>query len=55
VKEGDILIGKITPERRRTRLLKRSCRAIFGDKAGDEGLLKAPPLQGVIGTKLSAS
>ncbi len=57
VREGDILIGKITPKGEtdptpEEKLLK----AIFGDKAGDvkDASLKAPPgLRGVvIGTKL---
>jgi DNA-directed RNA polymerase subunit beta len=57
VREGDILIGKITPKGEtdptpEEKLLK----AIFGDKAGDvkDASLKAPPgLKGVvIGTKL---
>jgi DNA-directed RNA polymerase subunit beta len=57
VKEGDILIGKITPKGETDPTPEEKLlRAIFGDKAGDvkDASLKAPPsLQGVvIGTKL---
>ena len=57
VKEGDILIGKITPKGETDPTPEEKLlRAIFGDKAGDvkDASLKAPPsLNGVvIGTKL---
>jgi DNA-directed RNA polymerase subunit beta len=57
VKEGDILIGKITPKGETDPTPEEKLlRAIFGDKAGDvkDASLKAPPsLQGVvIDTKL---
>ncbi len=57
VKEGDILIGKITPKGETDPTPEEKLlRAIFGDKAGDvkDASLKASPsLQGVvIGTKL---
>ena len=57
VREGDILIGKITPKGETDPTPEEKLlRAIFGDKAGDvkDASLKAPPsLQGVvIGTKL---
>ncbi|MDA0193605.1 MAG: DNA-directed RNA polymerase subunit beta [Bacteroidetes bacterium] len=57
IKEGDILIGKITPKGESDPTPEEKLlRAIFGDKAGDvkDASLKAPPsLRGVvIGTKL---
>ncbi|PRY16189.1 DNA-directed RNA polymerase subunit beta [Pontibacter ummariensis] len=57
VREGDILIGKITPKGETDPTPEEKLlRAIFGDKAGDvkDASLKAPPsLNGVvIGTKL---
>src|SRR5689334_4815424 len=57
VKEGDILIGKITPKGETDPTPEEKLlRAIFGDKAGDvkDASLKAPPsLKGVvIDTKL---
>lgn len=57
VKEGDILIGKITPKGESDPIPEEKLlRAIFGDKAGDvkDASLKAPPsLKGVvIDTKL---
>src|SRR5690606_39346421 len=57
VKEGDILIGKITPKGETDPTPEEKLlRAIFGDKAGDvkDASLKAPPsLRGVvIDTKL---
>ncbi len=52
VKEGDILIGKITPKGETDPTPEEKLlRAIFGDKAGDvkDASLKAPPsIQGVI-------
>jgi DNA-directed RNA polymerase subunit beta len=59
VKEGDILIGKITPKGESDPTPEEKLlRAIFGDKAGDvkDASLKAPPsLKGVvIDTKLFA-
>ena len=59
VKEGDILIGKITPKGETDPTPEEKLlRAIFGDKAGDvkDASLKAPPsLRGVvIDTKLFA-
>ena len=52
VKEGDILIGKITPKGESDPTPEeRLLRAIFGDKAGDvkDASLKAPPsLDGVV-------
>ena len=59
VKEGDILIGKITPKgETEPSPEEKLLRAIFGDKAGDvkDASLKAPPgAQGVvIGKKLFA-
>ena len=52
VKEGDILIGKITPKGETDPSPEEKLlRAIFGDKAGDvkDASLKAPPsLQGVV-------
>ncbi|MBR1799475.1 MAG: DNA-directed RNA polymerase subunit beta [Bacteroidales bacterium] len=59
VKEGDILIGKITPKGETDPTPEEKLlRAIFGDKAGDvkDASLKVPPsLQGVvIDTKLFA-
>ncbi|GAA4377275.1 DNA-directed RNA polymerase subunit beta [Hymenobacter koreensis] len=59
VREGDILIGKITPKGETDPTPEEKLlRAIFGDKAGDvkDASLKAPPsLQGVvIETKLFA-
>ena len=52
VKEGDILIGKITPKGESDPTPEeRLLRAIFGDKAGDvkDASLKAPPsLNGVV-------
>ncbi len=59
VKEGDILIGKITPKGETDPTPEEKLlRAIFGDKAGDvkDASLKAPPsLKGVvIDTKLFA-
>ena len=57
IKEGDILIGKITPKGESDPTPEEKLlRAIFGDKAGDvkDASLKAPPsVKGVvIGTKL---
>jgi DNA-directed RNA polymerase subunit beta len=57
VKEGDILVGKITPKGETDPTPEEKLlRAIFGDKAGDvkDASMKAPPsLQGVvISTKL---
>merc|ERR1711916_372739 len=57
VKEGDILIGKITPKGETDPTPEEKLlRAIFGDKAGDvkDASMKAPPsLRGVvIDTKL---
>jgi len=57
VKEGDILIGKITPKgETQPTPEEKLLRAIFGDKAGDvkDASLKAPPsMRGVvIGSKL---
>src|SRR5690606_20257290 len=59
VREGDILIGKITPKGETDPTPEEKLlRAIFGDKAGDvkDASLKAPPsLKGVvIETKLSS-
>ncbi len=59
IKEGDILIGKITPKGESDPTPEEKLlRAIFGDKAGDvkDASLKAPPsLNGVvIGTRLFA-
>jgi DNA-directed RNA polymerase subunit beta len=55
VKEGDILIGKITPKgETEPSPEEKLLRAIFGDKAGDvkDASLKAPPgAQGVVITK----
>jgi DNA-directed RNA polymerase subunit beta len=52
VKEGDILIGKITPKGETDPSPEEKLlRAIFGDKAGDvkDASLKAPPsLKGVV-------
>ena len=52
VKEGDILIGKITPKGETDPSPEEKLlRAIFGDKAGDvkDASLKAPPsLRGVV-------
>ena len=52
VKEGDILIGKITPKGESDPTPEEKLlRAIFGDKAGDakDASLKAPPsLKGVV-------
>jgi DNA-directed RNA polymerase subunit beta len=52
VKEGDILIGKITPKgETEPSPEEKLLRAIFGDKAGDvkDASLKAPPgAQGVV-------
>ena len=56
VKEGDILIGKITPKGESDPTPEeRLLRAIFGDKAGDvkDASLKGPPsLNGVVGSKV---
>jgi DNA-directed RNA polymerase subunit beta len=59
IKEGDILIGKITPKGESDPTPEEKLlRAIFGDKAGDvkDASLKAPPsINGVvIGTRFSA-
>jgi DNA-directed RNA polymerase subunit beta len=55
VKEGDILIGKITPKGETDPSPEEKLlRAIFGDKAGDvkDASLKAPPsLKGIVITK----
>ncbi len=52
VREGDILIGKITPKGETDPTPEEKLlRAIFGDKAGDvkDASLKAPPsLKGVV-------
>jgi DNA-directed RNA polymerase subunit beta len=52
VKEGDILIGKITPKGESDPTPEEKLlRAIFGDKAGDvkDASLKAPPsMRGVV-------
>jgi DNA-directed RNA polymerase subunit beta len=51
IKEGDILIGKITPKVKAILLRREIVRAIFGDKAGDakDASLKAPSgIEGVV-------
>ena len=51
VKEGDILIGKITPKGETDPTPEEKLlRAIFGDKAGDvkDASLKVPPSTGVV-------
>ena len=59
IKEGDILIGKITPKGETDPSPEEKLlRAIFGDKAGDvkDASLKAgPPLRGVVVDKPSYS
>ena len=58
IKEGDILIGKITPKGETDPSPEEKLlRAIFGDKAGDvkDASLKAPPSTRVLSSRRSSS